>query len=120
MGDKNDSLPVKKLGGELTIYRAGEIRDFLAECISAENGCVIDLGGAGTVDTCVMQLFIAAKKTAAGQGRILRLENHPRDFIRMIDLYGLIGLFGDPLHLRSDLKAELSLSYGIRRERGAL
>jgi anti-anti-sigma regulatory factor len=105
------------LEGDLSIYRAAEIRDILVSCI--QTGRTADLSKTGTVDSCAMQLFISAKKSAALQGLTFHIEGHSADFIRMLDLYGLISFFGDPVRISSSVKKELSLSYGMNNRGGS-
>ena len=101
-----------ELSGECTIYRASEIRETLVHALGG-NSCSVDLSHITAIDTCILQLLIAAKKDALNQGKILTLKNHSDEVLRMIDFYGLIGFFGDALRVPAALKKELSLSYGM-------
>ncbi len=62
--------------GELTIYRASELRDALQAALaaSAESGEFgIDLAAVTEMDSAGVQLLMAARKTALSAGRSLRL-----------------------------------------------
>ena len=100
-----------RITGDLTIYRAAELKGILDECV--RSGKAADISGTGAVDTCGMQLFMAAKKSAAETGTPFSITGHTPEFIRMLDLYGLIRPFGDPVKISASLKKELSLSYSL-------
>ena len=100
-----------RITGDLTIYRAAELKGILEECVRDEKAA--DISGTGAVDSCGMQLFMAAKKSAAEKGTMFAVTGHTPDFIRMLDLYGLIRTFGDPVKISASLKKELSLSYSL-------
>ena len=104
------------LRGDLTIYSAAKLRDMLVSCVLEEK--TLDISDTGTVDSCAMQLFIAAKKSAVSRGKKFRIEGHTPEFIRMLDLYGLIRQFGDPIRVPASLKKELSLSYSLSGDGG--
>ena len=104
------------LRGDLTIYCAAELRDTLVSCLLEEK--TVDISGTGTVDSCAMQLFIAAKKSAALRGKKFRIVGHTPEFIKMLDLYGLIRQFGDPVRVPASLKNELLLSYSLSADGG--
>lgn len=112
-GKTEDVLYLK---GDLSIYRANEIRDALISCVL--EGKTADISGTGSVDSCAMQLFMAAKKSAAARGKKFRITGHTPDFIRMLDLYGLIRPFGDPVKVPASLKKDLSLSYSLSPDGG--
>ena len=106
------------LKGECTIYRAKEIHDLVAGLLNENDACELDLSGVRTMDTCILQLLIAAKKEAANKEKTFVMKNHPAGVIKMMDLYGLIGFFGDPLRISPSLKKELLLSYGMKKMKG--
>ncbi|MBG6079016.1 STAS domain-containing protein [Rubrivivax gelatinosus] len=85
--------------GELTIYRAAELRQALLAALGdgAGGDFEIDLAAVTEFDSAGVQLLIAAKKSAAARGRVLRLVGHApsvRDAFAVLDL---AGHFGDPL-----------------------
>ena len=104
------------LSGDLSIYRAAELLELLKTCIAT--GAVIDLSQTGAIDSCAMQLFISAKKEAAAQGKKIHLKGHSNEFIKMMDLYGLISSFNDQMKIPAGLKPELDLTYSLSHERG--
>ena len=59
--------------GELTIYRAAELKDaLLAE--AALPGGRLDLGGVTDIDTAGLQLLLLARREAAACGHVLPLQ----------------------------------------------
>ncbi len=59
------------LDGELTIYRAGEIKETLLALLEGEPTPLLDLSGVSEIDTCGVQLLLAAVAEAARrQGRL--------------------------------------------------
>lgn len=86
-----------RLEGELTIYRAGELRQTLVAALAAATALRIDLADVSEIDSAGLQLLIAAKKDAAGRGLALALANHSHAVAAAIELYDLAAFFGDPL-----------------------
>jgi anti-anti-sigma regulatory factor len=70
-----------RLDGELTVWRAAEIRDALAAILAAPGApsgdVAVDLGGVGAADAAGLQLLCAAHRTAAAQGKTLRVRLGP-------------------------------------------
>ena len=89
---------VLRIDGELTIYRAQELKQaLLADPAPVE----IDLSGVTEIDTAGLQLLILAKKTALAKQRTLRLVAHSPAVIEVIELLNLAAYFGDPLVIAS-------------------
>ena len=85
---------VLRIEGELTIFRALELKDaLLAQPLPLE----IDLSGVTELDSAGVQLLLLAKKTALGQQRELRLVAHSPAVIEVFELLNLAAHFGDPL-----------------------
>jgi anti-anti-sigma factor len=87
------------LAGELTIYRAAELKAELLEAVQrgAATGTEIDLSGVTELDTCGVQLLMLAKRCAQEQGGALRLMGHSPAVLDAFELFDLAGWFGDPL-----------------------
>lgn len=85
------------LGGELTIYAAGEMKNGLlgefGDCAEVE----INLSGVSEFDTAGLQVLMLAKREATAMNKSLRLVGHSRSVRELIELYSLAALFGDPL-----------------------
>lgn len=86
----NPANPPLALDGELTIYRAAELRATLLGALAAGDGDLhIDIGGVTEVDSAGVQLLLAAQKSARARQRTLRLAGHSdalADVLRLLDL----------------------------------
>ena len=61
------------LDGEMTIYRAAELRGLLLNALAGEGPLELDLADVTEMDTSGVQLLLAARKFAAAAGRDLTL-----------------------------------------------
>ncbi len=82
--------------GELTIYRAAELKQALLEALQQCEELDIDLSAVSEIDTAGIQLLIAAKKAAQAAGKALRLNALSDAVIEVFALLDLGGYFGDP------------------------
>jgi anti-sigma B factor antagonist len=86
------------LDGEVTIYRATELRQtLLAALAEAPDGLAIDLAGVTEFDSAGVQLLMAAKRAANDSGRPLVLAEHSAAVLDVFELLDLAAFFGDPL-----------------------
>ena len=81
--------------GELTIFRAQELRESIFSAISANDEIEIDLSGVTEVDGSGTQLMVSAKLEAILRGKSLRFAGHSKAVLEMIDLCDLGAFFGD-------------------------
>lgn len=96
---KRKSAPpgMMNIQGELTIYRAAELKQELLAALAEPAGLEIDLSGVTDIDTAGLQLLMLAKKTAQAQQHELRLVAHSPAVIEIFELLNLAAYFGDPL-----------------------
>jgi len=85
---------VLRIEGELTIFRAAELKPLL---LADPLPLVIDLSGVTDIDTAGVQLLMLAKNTALAQQRELRLVAHSPAVMDVFELLNLAEYFGDPL-----------------------
>jgi anti-anti-sigma factor len=83
--------------GEMTIYRAAELRDVLLTALKGRRSLEIDLADVSDIDSAGVQLLMMAKQAAQAQGAELRLVRHSPAVIEVFELMDLAGHFGDPL-----------------------
>ncbi|MGC4077870.1 MAG: STAS domain-containing protein [Rubrivivax sp.] len=85
--------------GELTIYRAAELRETLLAALAAapDGDLTLDLSAVTEFDSAGVQLLMAAKKSAEARGRGLRLVRHSPSVLDGFQVLDLAGHFGDPL-----------------------
>lgn len=89
---------VLRIDGELTIFRAMELKPImLANPLPEE----IDLSGVTELDTAGVQLLMLAKRTALAQQRELRLVGHSPAVLEVFELLNVAAYFGDPLVMDS-------------------
>jgi anti-anti-sigma factor len=86
-----------RLDGELTIYRAAELKPLLMQALDAAPVLEIDLSGVTEIDTSGVQLLMLAKRRALAMRRELRLCAHSPAVIEVFELLDLAAFFGDPL-----------------------
>ena len=88
------------LDGEVTIYRAAELRDTLLSTISKlapGEALELDLAEVSEIDSAGVQLLMAARKTAQASSRELRLTRHSPAVLEVFELLDLAAHFGDQL-----------------------
>ena len=88
-----------RIDGELTIYRADEIKSLLLEALAEPGDLELDLSGVSEIDTAGLQLLMLAKKTALAGPHALHLVRHSAAVAEVFELLDLAGYFGDPLVL---------------------
>ena len=85
---------VLRIDGELTIFRAAELKPLLlADPLPLE----IDLSGVTDIDTAGVQLLMLAKNTARAQQRDLRLVAHSPAVNEVFKLMNLAACFSETL-----------------------
>ncbi len=86
-----------RIEGEMTIYRAAELRQTLLAALAQTEELEVDLSAVTELDGAGVQILIAAKKEALATRRILRLCAHSPAVLEVFELLDLAGYFGDPL-----------------------
>lgn len=86
-----------RLDGELTIYRAAELKPMLLAPLAPGVTLEVDLAGVTELDTAGLQLLMLAKQTAHAHGGALTLTGHSAAVVDVFELLGIAGWFGDPL-----------------------
>lgn len=86
------------LDGEITIYRAAELRQTLLGALQGQAGGLdIDLAAVTEIDSAGVQLLMATKRAAQAAGHALTLSNHSEAVVDVLELLNLAAFFGDPL-----------------------
>src|SRR5262245_20959061 len=93
MSRKNNPTVVR-LEGELTIYRATELRTEIQTALANATAVEIDLSGVTEIDSAGIQLLIAAQKTAAASQRELLLVQPSAPVQGVFQLFNLAAQFG--------------------------
>ncbi len=91
----HDGVARLAIEGDLTIYRAAELREAILAAQDGAECLVIDLGAVEEIDTAGLQLLVLAKRQALAGGHALRLVNHSRAVLEVFEMLDLVGYFGD-------------------------
>lgn len=85
--------------GEMTIYRAAELREALFAPLAqpAAGTFEVDLAGVTEIDTSGIQLLLALKRRALALGRELRLLQPSAAVTEALGVLGLAGAFRSAL-----------------------
>lgn len=94
------SGPAVRIEGELSIYRAAELKPMLLEALAAlapGAALLLDLSEVSELDSAGVQLLMLLKRTAQQRGQELRLSGHSPAVLEVFELLDLGAYFGDPL-----------------------
>jgi anti-sigma B factor antagonist len=89
------------IDGELTIYRAADLKATVLEALAKARVLEVDLAGVTELDTAGLQVLMLAKNAAAADGRELRLLNHSPAVVEIVEMLNLGAFFGDALLIHS-------------------
>jgi len=84
-----------ELGAELTIYRAGEIKQQLQALLQGGAAFEIDLSRVVEIDTAGVQLLMSAHREAQARGRALRFVRPSAAVDEALTLLALAPFFGE-------------------------
>ncbi|MGY4827377.1 STAS domain-containing protein [Sphaerotilaceae bacterium SBD11-9] len=90
-----------RIDGELTIYRAAELKPVLLDAVARESVVEVDLAEVTEFDTAGLQILMLAKRAAVATQRELRLVRHSPAVVDVLQLLDLAAYFGDPLVVSS-------------------
>jgi len=114
---KLDDVGVVYLSGDLNIYHVNEVKKELFEAISNNEKIAIDASRISEVDSSGIQLLLSAKIESESKNKVLKIINHSPPLIKVIDLMGLVGFFGDKLKIPVNERNNYSLKYGIKKRK---
>ncbi|MET3131611.1 anti-sigma B factor antagonist [Oxalobacteraceae bacterium GrIS 1.11] len=86
-----------RIEGEMTIYRAAELKPVLLAALEQPDTLDVDLSAVTELDSSGVQLLMMAKKQAQQQGQNLQLLAHSPAVLDVMELLNLAAYFGDPL-----------------------
>jgi anti-anti-sigma factor len=87
--------------GEMTIYRAADLKVTVLEALRKTKVLEIDLSGITELDTAGLQVLMLAKQTAAADKRELRLLQHSPAVMEIFEMLDLVAFFGDAVLIHS-------------------
>ncbi len=82
---------VLRIDGEMTIYRALEVKELLLAALDGAGSLALDLSGVTELDTAGVQLLLAAEKSVA-----LHIAERSPAVSEALDVLGLGGRFFAP------------------------
>src|SRR5688572_2187685 len=85
-----------QIEGDMTIYRAVELKQTLLEALEQCVALDVDLSKVSEIDTTGVQLLLLAQHTAEERKQTLRLLNHSAAVREVFDLLNLGVHFGAP------------------------
>jgi len=83
------------IDGEMTIYRAADLKTLVLDALRKTRVLEIDLSAVTELDTAGLQVLMLAKQTAAAEQRELRLLQHSPAVVEIFDMLDLVAFFGD-------------------------
>jgi len=96
---RKGTTSVLQIEGEMTIYRAAELKETLLATLDKAAGVEIDLSKVTDIDTAGVQLLILAKQSAQAKQQDLHLVAHSPIVLEVLELLNLATYFGDPLFI---------------------
>jgi anti-anti-sigma factor len=92
----SDSVPRRlSIEGEMTIYRAVELKQALLTALEQPAVLEIDLSKVSELDTAGVQLLLLAKQAAQTTNSELRFRHHSPAVLEVFELLNLAAYFGD-------------------------
>ncbi|MCB1189839.1 MAG: STAS domain-containing protein [Leptospiraceae bacterium] len=103
------------LEGEFTIYSASELKEKLFEIFNQNNSILIDLQGVSDFDSSAVQIFALLKREAIRLNKKFKCISHSQAVLAVFDLFGLISILSDKIHVDKEIADKLSFSYGTKK-----
>lgn len=94
---KNNGIGKLEIEGEMTIYRAHELKQVLISALDKNSSVEINLSKVSEIDSAGVQLLILAKRHAQQHSLSLALIAHSPAVLDVFELFDLSAFFGDPL-----------------------
>ncbi|MES0489800.1 MAG: STAS domain-containing protein [Leptospirales bacterium] len=107
---------IVKLEGELTIYFASQVLDAIYDLLNKTDKIAVDLSGIIEADTSGIQALIVIKREAFRRKKTIKYVNHSEIIVRLIDLLGLVGLFGDKIKIPAENRDNYAFHYGVKKQ----
>lgn len=115
--DKNKT--VIRLSGDLSIYSAAEILSQLLEHQKKSEELVLNLEAISDMDTAGFQVLVSLKEESFRSGKELKLKKHSDAVLKLFDIYGAVGFFGDKIKLTPEERQKYGFSYGLKKVKPA-
>ncbi len=83
--------------GEMTIFRALELKEMIGPALASNRDVEIDLSRVTELDSSGLQLMLSAKLESVVRGTHLSFVGHGPAVSEVLDLCEVGGFFGDPI-----------------------
>jgi len=113
---QNDKSVVVAMEGEMDIYHATQVKDTLSQYLGEFDQMALDLSGVSDMDTAGFQILMTLKTNSIRKKKKFVLINHSPIVLKIFDLYGAVGFFGDKIKLTSGEREGFSFRYGMKKE----
>ncbi len=113
---KKNMLPAQVIG-ELNVYTAAQCKSELLDLLEKTGTLEITLAGVTEMDTAGFQLLMMLKRESDRAGKALLLTAHSPAVLRVFDLYGAIGFFGDKVRVAASERGNYAFKYGLTRRK---
>ena len=97
-----DGTSVLHIEGDMSIYRAAELKAALLTSLDQAGELEVDLAAVTEFDTAGVQILMLAKQQAQAMQKTLRLIRHSPAVLEVFELLNLAAYFGDPLVISSE------------------
>ncbi|HSV97019.1 MAG TPA: STAS domain-containing protein [Spirochaetota bacterium] len=118
-GRKRNNHVAVSVEGEAGIYTVSPLKEQLLKQLKSVRSMEVDLSDVSEMDTAGFQLFVALKREAVKSGKSLSLVGHSPAVLRVFDLYGAIGFFGDKIKVPASQRNNYAFRYGLKSRRQA-
>ncbi|WP_295999828.1 STAS domain-containing protein [Rugamonas sp.] len=85
------------IDGEMTIYRAADLKTEVLEAVRKNAVLELDLSGISELDSAGLQVLMVAKQAATAAGHRLHLVAHSAAVIEIFEMLDMGAFFGDAL-----------------------
>lgn len=89
IGESQGPVAALAVEGELTIYRAAELKDVLLDAVRQHAAPAFDLSAVTECDSAGLQLLLVARQEAAALGKALRVQDASA---AVRDVFALLGI----------------------------
>lgn len=115
--EKEDGIKAS-VKGACTIRTASNFFKEIKTLWDKNRNLALDFSQVSEMDSSAYQILILFKREASKSKRIFRLINHSDATLRIIDIYGSIGIFSDKVQIDSETRARHNLKYGLKKMDG--
>lgn len=87
------------LSGEMTIYRAAELKLQMLDSLNAAETLEIDLSAVSELDSAGVQLMLLLQREASANGKTMTWTHHSEAVSEVLTLLNLDSMLGNPVSI---------------------